>query len=102
MINPATGWFKMAQITNKTAAEISDITEKNWFTRYPLPQRIVFDRGTEFMAEFSKMCQNDYGLKRKLITTRNPQSNAIIERIHQTIGNIIRTFDVSKIFNNNP
>ena len=54
------------------------------------------------MAEFSKMCHNDYGLKRKPITTRNPQSNAIIERIHQTIGNIIRTFDVSNIVNNDP
>ena len=43
-----------------TAAEIADINEKNWFTRYPLPQRIVFDRGTEFMAEFAKMCHNDY------------------------------------------
>ena len=62
----------------------------------------MFDRGTEFMAEFAKMCENDYGLKRKTITTRNPKSNAIIERIHQTIGNIIRTFDVSNIFNNDP
>ena len=35
MIDPATGWFKMAQIRNKTAAEITDITEKNWFTLYP-------------------------------------------------------------------
>ena len=40
--------------------------------------------------------------KRKPITTRNPQSNAMIERIHQTIGNIIRTFDVSNIVNNDP
>ena len=62
----------------------------------------MFDSGTEFMAEFSKMCQNDYGLKRKLITTSNPQSNTIIEQIHQIIGNIIRTFDVSNIVNNNP
>ena len=102
MIYPAIGQFEMAQIPNKTAAEIADITEKTWFTRYPLPQRIVFDCGTEFMAEFAKMCHNDYGLKRKPITTRNPQSNAIIEHIHQTIGNIICTFDVSNIFNNNP
>ena len=42
----------MAQIPNKTAAEITDIAKKNWFTRRPLPQRIVFYRGTEFMAEF--------------------------------------------------
>ena len=47
------------------------------------------------------MCQNYYGLKRKPITTRNPHYNAIIERIHQTIGNIIHTFDVSNIVNNN-
>ena len=74
----------MAQIPNKTAAEIADITEKTCFTCYPLPQRIVFDRGTELMAEFAKMCQNYYGLKSKPITTRNPQSNAIIKLIHQT------------------
>ena len=74
MIDPATGWFEMAQIPNKTAAEIADITEKTWFTHYPLPQRIVFDCGTKFMTEFSNMCQND-GIKRKPIKTSNPQSN---------------------------
>ena len=79
IIDPVTGWFEMAQIPNKTAAEIADITKKTWFTCYPLPQRIVFDRGTEFMAEFSKMYHNDHGLKRKPITTRNPNYNAIIE-----------------------
>ena len=79
IIDPATDWFNMAQIPSKMAAEIADITKKTWFTRYPLPQRIMFDRSTDYMAEFAKMCQNDYGLKRKPITTSNPQSNAIIE-----------------------
>ena len=63
MIDPATSWFEMAQIPNKTAAPIADIAAKTWFTRYPLPQRIVFDRGTKFVAEFAKMCLNDYVLK---------------------------------------
>jgi hypothetical protein len=63
MIDPATGWFEMEQISNKTAAEVADICETTWFTRYLLPQRITLDRGTEFMAEFSKMVKNDYGLK---------------------------------------
>ena len=102
MIDLATGWFEMTQIPNKMAAEIADITEKTWFTRYPLQHRILFDPGTKFMAEFANMCQNEFGLKRKPTTTRIPQSNAIIERIHQTIGNIIRTFDVSNIVNNDP
>ena len=90
MIHPATGWFKMSKILNKTAAEFADITKKNWFTRYPLPQQIVFDRGTEFMAKLANTCQNNYGLKRKPIKTRSHQSNAIIEQTHRTIGNIIR------------
>ena len=77
MIDLAAVWFEMAQIPNKTAAELADIAKKTRFTRYPLPQRIVFDRGTKFMAEFAKMCQNDYVLKRKPIKTRNPQSNAL-------------------------
>ena len=54
------------------------------------------------MAGFARMCQNNYGLKRKPITTRSPQSNEIIEQIHQTIGNIILTFDVYNTVNNNP
>ena len=38
------------------------------------------------------MIKNDYGVKVKPITTRNPQANAIVERVQQTIGNMIRTF----------
>ena len=30
MIDPATGWFEMAQIPNKTSAEIADITKFSW------------------------------------------------------------------------
>jgi hypothetical protein len=97
MIDPATGCFEMEQISNKAAAEVADICETTWFTRCPLPQRITLDRGTEFMVEFAKMIKNDCGLKLKPITTGNPQANAIIERVHQTIGNIIRAFNVQSM-----
>jgi hypothetical protein len=67
MIDHATGWFKMAPIKNKTAAHIANIAELTWFTHYPLPTKITFDRGTEFMAEFAKLCRKDDGLSRPLI-----------------------------------
>ena len=79
MIDPAIGWFEMSQMPNETAAEIADIAKKSWFTRYALPQRIVFDRDNKFMAEFAKMCQKDYDLKRKPTANRNPRSSAIIK-----------------------
>ena len=46
------------------------------------------------MKDFASMVKEDYGIKQRPITTRNPQANAIIERIHQTLGNIIRTFEL--------
>ena len=63
-------------------------------SRYPWPTKVTFDCGSEFIGhEFKKML-NDYGVKKKAITTRNPQANAIVERVHQAIGNIIRTFEL--------
>ena len=42
------------------------------------------------------MIQKDYVIAKKTITTRNSQSNVIIKRLHQTIGNMIQTFRVHK------
>ena len=56
---------------------------------------VTMERGSEFIGhDFRDMIKNDYGIKAKPITTRNPQANAIVERVHQTIGNIIRTFEL--------
>ena len=56
---------------------------------------ITYDQGSEFIGkDFSDMVQNDYGIKVKAITVRNSQANAIVERIHQVIDNMIRTFEL--------
>ena len=95
MIDPATSWFEIREVPGTKRADfVANIVEQAWLTRYPWPQKVTLDRGTEFMAEFSKMVQDDYGIKKKPITKRNPQANAIVERVHQTIGNMIRTFEV--------
>ena len=82
MIDPATGWFEMKQVNTKRADVIANLVEQTWLSRYPWPTSLIIDRGTEFMAEFAEMIINDYGIKKKPITTRNPQANAIMERIH--------------------
>ena len=40
------------------------------------------------------MIKEDYHIKARPITVRNPQANAIVERVHQTIGNMIKTFQL--------
>lgn len=96
MIDPATGWFEIKDVPGtKRSDVVANIVETTWLGRYPWPQIVTLDRGTEFMAEFSKMMVEDYGVKKKPITKRNPQANAIVERAHQTIGNMIRTFSIA-------
>eukprot|EP00957_Ditylum_brightwellii_P006413 487065-Ditylum_brightwellii.AAC.1 len=86
--------FEIAEIKTKGDDIIANVAETIWLTRYPYPTQVVLDRGKEFMANFSEMIHKDYGVKKRSITVRNPQANNIIERIHQTIGNMIRSFEV--------
>ena len=48
------------------------------------------------MAKCFQMIQEEYGVKKKIISKRNPQVNAIVERVHQIIGNMLRTFEVQE------
>ena len=97
MIDPATGWFEIHEYEDKRSISVANIIEQEWFSRYPWPTQITFDRGSEFIGhDFQDMISNDYGIKKKPITVRNPQANAIVERIHQVLGNIIRTFELQE------
>ena len=48
------------------------------------------------MGEFGRMMKEDYGVKKKPITARNPQANSIIERVHQTVGQMLRTYQLQE------
>ena len=102
MIDPATGWFELRTIKSKRADIIANLVEQTWLACYPWPTQINFNRESEFMAEFATMVVKDYGIKKKPITKRNPQANAILERIHQTLGNILRTLDKDNLDEEDP
>jgi hypothetical protein len=74
MIDPATGWFEIAEIPTKRADDVVNILEFTWPTRYPWPTEIIMDRGKEFAAEVQRTIKHEYGSTKKLITTRNPRN----------------------------
>ena len=94
MIDPATGWIEIRAFLAVWADLVVNLLELAWLTRYPLPSKVIVDRGNEFLAEFRNMITDDYGIRVKSITSRNPQANSILERVHQTIGNILHTFKI--------
>ena len=98
MIDPATNWFEIAEYDDKKAATIADLVEQTWLARYPRPSIITYDKGKEFLGHAFKnsLIRDTYGIKAKVATTANPQANAIIERTHQTLANLVRTFELEE------
>ena len=94
VIDSATGWIEIWMVLSASTDLVSNIEEIVWLARYPLPSKIIANRGNKFLAELNMMIQADYGITVKYITSRYPQASSILERVHQTIGNIIRTFKV--------
>jgi len=95
MIDPASSWFEIAFVPEEdfNSARISQLFNQHWLSRYPRCSRVRYDNGSEFKLHFKQLCE-DFGLKRKPTSRKNPQANAIIERVHQTLGNTIRTFNL--------
>jgi len=95
MIDPATGWFEIKDVKHANAQEVSAAFDDTWLCRYPRPQYLGFDGGSEFKSVFEQMRRN-YEMKKKPSTSYNPQSNGIIERVHQVLNDILRTFELEK------
>jgi hypothetical protein len=49
--------------------------------------------GSKFKLHFRSLC-NTYGIKPKPTSVKNPQANAILERIHAVLVNMLRTSEL--------
>ena len=95
MIDPTTGWLEIEEAPGTDCADAAaSLAEQQWSTRCPWPNETVMDRGEEFLAEFKAMLQDDCDFSLNHSAKRNPQSNATLEWVHQTTGNVLHAFEV--------
>jgi hypothetical protein len=114
-IDPATSWFEVVElplvrrlktinvngkessiveeIFNKTSEHIAQLVNKMWLSRYPRCRYIIYNNGSKFKLNFKYLCET-YGIKRKPTTIKNPQANAILECLHQVLGQMLRTSEL--------
>ncbi len=59
-------------------------------SRYPRCCYIIYNNGSEFKLNFEYLYET-YGIKRKPTTIKNPQANAILEHLHQVLGQMLCT-----------
>jgi len=95
MFDPATSWFEVVEIPNKKAITCANLVENTWLCRYPRPKQCIFDNGSEFLgAEFANTLDS-YGILRVPTTIKNPAAN-MVERVHQTLGNLLRVYELEE------
>ena len=95
MIDACTNLLEIKYTLTTTSAEGAAAVENTWLARYPKPLKIVTDQGPEFKDEFTEMCARN-GITHSTSTSRNPQGNSLIEAIHKTIGQVLRTVVAAK------
>jgi transposase InsO family protein len=90
-IDTASNLVELVRIDNKTSDHIRDKFAQTWLCRYPRPIRCVHDKGGEFIGSEFQWLLELFSIKDVCSTSKNPQSNAICERMHQTVENVLRT-----------
>jgi len=97
MIDPVTNLVEIVRVESTKSDECARAFVDTWLARYPLPERIVADNGSEFLGHDWNFMLDRYGLTRVPISSHTPTANAIIESSHKSMGQILRTiFDREK------
>jgi hypothetical protein len=78
---------------DKSSSTVGSLVNRCWFCRYSRCRNIVYDNGSEFKLHFETLCDS-YGLKHKPTSIKNPQANAILERVHQVLMAMVRTAEL--------
>ena len=90
-IDLVTNLLEIIQINDKSSAHVAQQFSNCWLSIYIWPTRVVHGNGGEFIGwEFQSLFRQ-LGIESVPTTTvKNPQSNTIIKRLHQTMGDILR------------
>ena len=63
-----------------------------FFTLFGLPKSIQSDQGSNFKATLFKQVMDQLGIKHCMSSAYHPESQGALERFHQTLKNMIRTY----------
>ena len=98
-LDSVTNLLEIIQTNDKSSAHVAHQFSSCWLSRYPWSTQVIHDKGGEFIGwEFQNLLRQ-LSIQSVPTTTvlKNPQSNAIIERLHQTMRDILRV-----MLHNNP
>ena len=88
-LDKATKWPEAIPLKSITARSIAR-EMLNLFARTGIPREILTDQGTQFVGSLvTKLCK-ELGVDQIHTTPYRPESNGLIERMHKTLGSVLR------------
>jgi len=90
IVDVFSGWVEIIPISTKKMETIAELFVREWIRRYPRPSRVIFDAGGEFDNEIFTAMLNLWFINRAPVTVKNPRANAIVERMHRVLGDMLR------------
>ena len=90
IIDMVTNIVELVRLDNKTSDHVANQFVNTWLARYPKPSSCIYDQGSEFIGWGFQAMLDRYDIQRRPTTVKNPQANAICERMHQAVGNSLR------------
>jgi hypothetical protein len=81
-------------LRNIKAKTIANALTK-FFTNFGLPQSVQSDQGSNFTSTVFKQVMQELGIKHHTSSVYHPESQGALERFHQTLKNMMRTYCLS-------
>jgi hypothetical protein len=88
-IDMALNLVKLIHVDNKAAKHICAKFMQSWLCPYPCPEQCLHDKGGKFIGQNFQWLLEIFSIKNVCSTSKNP--NAICERMHQAVNNVLRT-----------
>ncbi len=91
VIDTVTSRVKLVRIEKKDSDHVMQKFLQCWLTCFLWPQHCIHDPGEEFTGQKFQTLLQDCYIRDVCTTAKNPQSHAMCKRMHQTVGNVLRT-----------
>ncbi|RMC11790.1 hypothetical protein DUI87_11916 [Hirundo rustica rustica] len=89
MVDHLTHWIEAFPTKKETAEVVVKILLEHIIPRYGLVNNIDSDRGTHFTAKILRQIVKELGINWRLHTPWHPQSSGRVERMNQTLKNVL-------------
>ena len=76
--------------SNHTASTVSEALLRHVVPYFGTPRRLLSDQGREFVGDVWGKLMHSLGIQRVLTSPYHPEGNAINERSHRTLNNMLR------------